>query len=136
MVKKTKLSQGQQRRVSANQARRLKKEAPEIDESLLGPPLEGLVISRFGQHADIEASDGIVHRCNLRRTIGSLVTGDRVVWRQGDAALDGISSVVEASLVLMPPAIAPITPRWRLRPPSAPPMPPVFWLNWMLGLIV
>ena len=35
MVKKTKLSQGQQRRVSANQARRLKKEAPEIDESLL-----------------------------------------------------------------------------------------------------
>ena len=96
MVKKTKLSQGQQRRVSANQARRLKKEAPEIDESLLGPPLEGLVISRFGQHADIEASDGTVHRCNLRRTIGSLVTGDRIVWRQGDAALDGISSVVEA----------------------------------------
>ena len=45
MVKKTKLSQGQQRRASANQARRLKKEAPEIDESLLGPPLEGLVIS-------------------------------------------------------------------------------------------
>ena len=95
-MKKTRLSHGQQRRVNANQARRLKKEAPEIDESLLGPPLEGLVISRFGQHADIEAEDGTIHRCNLRRTIGSLVTGDKVVWRQGDEALDGISSVVEA----------------------------------------
>ena len=96
MAKKSKLTHGQQRRVNANQTRRLKKEAPEVDESLLGPPQEGLVISRFGQHADIEAEDGSLHRCNLRRTIGSLVTGDRVVWREGDDSLHGISGVVEA----------------------------------------
>ena len=96
MTKKSKLSHGQQRRVSANQARRLKKDAPELDESLLSAPQEGLVISRFGQHADIEAEDGSLHRCNLRRTIGSLVTGDRVVWREGDDSLHGISGVVEA----------------------------------------
>ncbi len=96
MTKKSKLSHGQQRRVNANQTRRLKKEAPEVDESLLGAPQEGLVISRFGQHADVEAADGTVHRCNLRRTVGSLVTGDRVVWRQGDLSLHGICSVVEA----------------------------------------
>ncbi len=96
MTKKSKLSHGQQRRVNANQTRRLKKAAPEVDESLLGAPQEGLVISRFGQHADVEAADGTVHRCNLRRTVGSLVTGDRVVWRQGDLSLHGICSVVEA----------------------------------------
>mgnify|MGYP003589988754 CR=1 FL=1 len=96
MTKKNRLSHGQQRRVSANHARRLQKETPEPDESLLGAPREGLVISRFGQHADVEAEDGTIHRCNLRRTVRSLVTGDRVVWREGDATLHGISSVVEA----------------------------------------
>ncbi|MFB0953228.1 MAG: ribosome biogenesis GTPase RsgA, partial [Aeromonadaceae bacterium] len=96
MAKKSKLTHGQQRRVNANQTRRLKKEAPEVDESLLGAPQEGLVISRFGQHADVEDQEGIVHRCNLRRTVGSLVTGDRVVFRLGDESLHGISSVVEA----------------------------------------
>lgn len=97
VVKKTRLSHGQQRRVQANQQRRLKREAPEVDDSLLGPPQEGLVISRFGQHADIEDAAGQLHRCNLRRTIDSLVTGDKVVWRAGDETLQGISGVVEAA---------------------------------------
>ncbi|MEI9699036.1 small ribosomal subunit biogenesis GTPase RsgA [Moellerella wisconsensis] len=79
---KQKLSKGQQRRVQANHQRRLKKPKNiEIDDNQLGEAQEGLVISRFGQHADIEAEDGSIQRCNLRRTISSLVTGDRVVWR-------------------------------------------------------
>ncbi len=96
MAKKPKLSHGQQRRVNANQSRRLTRQAPEVDDSLLGSPQEGLVISRFGKHADIEDEQGQVTRCNLRRSIDSLVTGDRVVWRAGDQALHGISGVVEA----------------------------------------
>ncbi len=32
-------------------------------------------------YADVESADGEVHRCNIRRTIRLLVTGDRVVWR-------------------------------------------------------
>ena len=88
---KQKLSKGQVRRVQANQQRKLRKEnRPEAQE--------GQVISRFGQHADIEAADGSVQRCNLRRTIKSLVTGDRVVWR---AALQNneegrVNGIVEA----------------------------------------
>ncbi|MEI9534550.1 small ribosomal subunit biogenesis GTPase RsgA [Moellerella wisconsensis] len=79
---KQKLSKSQQRRVQANHQRRLKKPKNiEIDDNQLGEAQEGLVISRFGQHADIEAEDGSIQRCNLRRTISSLVTGDRVVWR-------------------------------------------------------
>lgn len=82
-VSKNKLSKGQQRRVAANHQRRLQttNQKPEPDDSLFGEPQEGIVISRFGKHADVEAPDASLHRCNIRRTIGSLVTGDRVVWR-------------------------------------------------------
>lgn len=78
-MSKNKLSKGQQRRVNANHQRRLKtsKEKPDYDDNLFGEPDEGIVISRFGMHADVESADGDVHRCNIRRTIRSLVTGVR-----------------------------------------------------------
>ena len=49
-------------------------------------------------HADVESADGEIHRCNIRRTIRSLVTGDRVVWRPGKAAAEGVNvkGIVEA----------------------------------------
>ncbi|QTL39649.1 small ribosomal subunit biogenesis GTPase RsgA [Xenorhabdus budapestensis] len=113
---KSKLSKGQQRRVQANHQRRLKQplkrtdaQKPELDDSQLGEPQEGLVISRFGQHTDIEAADGSIQRCNIRRTIRSLVTGDRVVWRpalqlQSDVKINGIVEAVhERSSVLTRP---------------------------------
>ncbi|USD37102.1 MULTISPECIES: small ribosomal subunit biogenesis GTPase RsgA [Ferrimonas] len=93
---KKKLTKGQIRRVRANQQKRLKRQEPEWDSDQLGTQMIGRVISRYGQHADIEAEDGTVHRCNLRRTITSLVTGDEVEWRQGKEHLQGISGVVEA----------------------------------------
>ncbi|CAK4069809.1 Small ribosomal subunit biogenesis GTPase RsgA [Vibrio sp. 16] len=64
---------------------------------MLGGTQKGLVITRFGQHADIEdLESGDVHRCNLRRGIESLVSGDKVIWRAGLESMDGISGVVEA----------------------------------------
>ncbi|QCR34897.1 small ribosomal subunit biogenesis GTPase RsgA [Nissabacter sp. SGAir0207] len=108
-MSKNKLSKGQQRRVSANHQRRLKQadNRKELDDSLHGDPQEGIVISRFGMHADVEAADGSLHRCNIRRTISSLVTGDRVVWRAGreeNASLKGIVDAVhERSSVLTRP---------------------------------
>jgi len=99
-LSKNKLSKGQQRRVKANHQRRLKTstEKPDYDDNLFGETAEGIVISRFGMHADVEAVDGHVHRCNIRRTIRSLVTGDRVVWRPGKAAAEGVNvkGIVEA----------------------------------------
>ncbi|WP_313574826.1 small ribosomal subunit biogenesis GTPase RsgA [Pseudescherichia sp.] len=99
-MSKNKLSKGQQRRVKANHQRRLKTstEKPDYDDNLFGETAEGIVISRFGMHADVEAVDGNVHRCNIRRTIRSLVTGDRVVWRPGKAAAEGVNvkGIVEA----------------------------------------
>ncbi|MDO6707910.1 small ribosomal subunit biogenesis GTPase RsgA [Photobacterium sp. 1_MG-2023] len=99
MAKKKKLTKGQSRRVRSNQNKRLNRGAEEVqwDEALLENAREGLVITRFGQHADIEdPQTGDIHRCNLRRSIQSLVSGDRVVWRPGVETLQGIAGVVEA----------------------------------------
>ena len=99
-MSKNKLSKGQQRRVNANHQRRLKttSEKVDYDDNLFGDPTEGVVISRFGMHADVESADGEIHRCNIRRTIRSLVTGDRVVWRPGKEAAEGVTvkGIVEA----------------------------------------
>ena len=97
MAKKKRLTHGQIRRVRSNQAKRLEKQdSQEWDDALLGAKQEGVIISRFGQHADVEDEQGNIHRCNLRRSIASLVTGDRVVWRLGNEQLQGISGIIEA----------------------------------------
>ncbi len=54
------------------------------------------MISRFGQHADVEDSHGQIERCNIRRTINSLVCGDEVVWRRSLQPQSGIHGVIEA----------------------------------------
>lgn len=98
MAKKKKLTKGQVRRVRHNQKRKLKQdETIQWDEAMLGSSKSGLVITRFGQHADIEdLESGEVQRCNLRRGIETLVSGDRVIWRPGLESMEGISGVVEA----------------------------------------
>ncbi|QYK01909.1 small ribosomal subunit biogenesis GTPase RsgA [Shewanella psychrotolerans] len=101
MSKKKPLSQGQRRRMRANHEKRLQRKdagdtAPELQDSSLGPELLGTVISRFGQHADIETEDGQLVRCNIRRNIESLVTGDKVIVRLANETTATIAGVVEA----------------------------------------
>lgn len=81
VAKKPKLNQGQKRRVAANHQRRLAQNDVITEDSDLGPLTEGLVVSRFGKQADVEGPDQQIIRCHLRRTIVSVVTGDRVLWR-------------------------------------------------------
>lgn len=99
-MSKNKLSKGQQRRVKANHERRLSKtvEKQDTDDAQFDEGREGTVISRFGQHADVESADGSVHRCHIRRTIRSLVTGDKVVWRPAKESAEQVSKkgIVEA----------------------------------------
>ena len=98
MTKKRKLTKGQTRRIRANQQKKLKQQSQEHlwQDEELGEPEQGIVISRFGQHADIESSQGDIFRCNLRRSIESLVCGDNVLWRRGKATEHSISGVIEA----------------------------------------
>ncbi|WP_394204343.1 small ribosomal subunit biogenesis GTPase RsgA [Shewanella waksmanii] len=101
MSKKKPLSQGQRRRMRANQEKRLQRradenQAPELQDSSLGPELLGTVISRFGQHADVETEAGELVRCNIRRNIQSLVTGDKVIARLALEQSSTIAGVIEA----------------------------------------
>lgn len=97
MAKSKKLTKGQVRTIKANQAKKLqKKEQINWQDSDLGEAQQGIVISRFGQHADVESETGDIFRCNLRRSITSLVCGDKVLWRQGKSTEHKISGVVEA----------------------------------------
>ncbi|MBE7214040.1 small ribosomal subunit biogenesis GTPase RsgA [Shewanella benthica] len=101
MSKKKPLSQGQKRRMRANQEKRLQRKdsgsnAPELQDSSLEPEQLGTVISRFGQHADVETESGQVVRCNIRRNIQSLVTGDKVVVRLAVEITTTVAGIIEA----------------------------------------
>lgn len=98
MAKAKKLTKGQQRRIKANQAKKIRQKTESVhwQDDELGSAQPGLVISRFGQHADIEDQQGNIYRCNIRRSVDSLVCGDRVIWRQGKETQHSISGVIEA----------------------------------------
>lgn len=98
MAKRKKLTKGQARRIDANQAKKLRNKEDKVQwqDDELGEAQTGTILSRFGQHADVESTSGDVFRCNLRRSIKSLVTGDKVLWRLGKETEHSIRGIVEA----------------------------------------
>ncbi|NIZ07275.1 small ribosomal subunit biogenesis GTPase RsgA [Pseudoalteromonas sp. HF66] len=105
MAKQKKLSKGQSRRIKANHQKRLsnadkkqqKGAAVQWQNDNLGPVENAVVISRFGQHADIEIESGEVLRCNIRRTVSSLVCGDEVIFRRAKVSEGDLAGVIEAT---------------------------------------
>ncbi|MFU2131372.1 small ribosomal subunit biogenesis GTPase RsgA [Gallibacterium anatis] len=101
-MSKRKLTHNQQRRIASNQHRNLRKHQQQLkqqdnwQDDMLGTAEEGVVVTRYSQHADVENSQGEKFRCNLRRTLADIVVGDRVIWRKGLQEMDGISGVIEA----------------------------------------
>ncbi len=59
----------------------------QLNEGELGPERNGLIIAHYGTQVEVEAIEGedagLRQKCHLRANLGSLVTGDNVVWRQG-----------------------------------------------------
>ena len=107
-MSKRHLSQQQQRRIRAAQARSLR----DAETSLDGAE-PGLVVARYGKRALIEDSAGERWQCELRSNIDGLVAGDYVVWRKS-----GHGGVIEArnerqSVLCRPDA------RGKLRPVAA-----------------
>ncbi|MFC6438744.1 small ribosomal subunit biogenesis GTPase RsgA [Bowmanella sp. JS7-9] len=94
MAKRNKLTNRQKRQVSDNLSKRLQQSDLPADEQL-GDAQTGLVIGRFGQHADIETSEGEITRCHIRRNIQDVVCGDRVLFRPGKDSAN-VSGVLEA----------------------------------------
>ncbi|MCC5853272.1 MAG: small ribosomal subunit biogenesis GTPase RsgA [Alkalimonas sp.] len=109
MSPKRRLTKQQQARIARHNQKRLDtSKGPDPAEDAIYQAAEpGLILSRFGKHADVEAEDGQVIRCNLRRTLTSVVTGDRVVFRrarQSQGGVDGIlDAVAERTTVLLRP---------------------------------
>lgn len=98
MAKRSKLTQRQKRRVSSNLKKRLDTSEKLPADEMLGDVEPGTVIGRFGQHADIESTNGEVVRCHIRRNISSVVCGDKVLFRPGvdsGANVSGVLEVVE-----------------------------------------
>jgi len=59
-----------------------------LESGELGVEQKGRVIAHLGQAMEVEAADGQIVRCHLRANLPSLVTGDKVIWRE--AATGGV----------------------------------------------
>ncbi|WP_339769710.1 small ribosomal subunit biogenesis GTPase RsgA [uncultured Paraglaciecola sp.] len=95
MSKKPKLTHKQRRQVSNNRTKRLAVPATTPSDDQLEDQRAGRVIGRFGKHADVEDSEGNIHRCHIRRTVISVVCGDEVLFRPGKDGTENISGVIE-----------------------------------------
>ena len=93
-MSKRKLSKQQAWRIEKIQqekAARAAKKASKIDSnhSALGDEIEGLVTAHYGTQVSVEAlgdehTDKTPSRCHFRANLGSLVTGDKVIWQRGE----------------------------------------------------
>jgi ribosome biogenesis GTPase len=90
-MSKRKLSRQQAWRIEKIQEERTKRAARrdnDAQEALtggeLGPEQEGLVVAHYGTQVAVESTSGQSQRCHLRANLEGLVTGDRVVWCEGD----------------------------------------------------
>ena len=117
---KRKLSRQQAWRVEKIQAERAdraaKRGAAAEDRLLdgeLGPEREGLIVAHYGTQVAVEREPGDSVRCHLRANLEGLVTGDRVIWCQGEP-----TGVVVAQLPRSSELSRPDT-QGRLRPVAA-----------------
>lgn len=95
MANKPKLTHRQRRQVSTNRQKRLSGNDIVENDEQLDTARSGTVIGRFGKHADVEESSGVVHKCHIRRTIGSVVVGDKVEFRPGKDLTLSVSGIIE-----------------------------------------
>ena len=65
----------------------------QVQSGQLSGPQKGLVVCRYAKHFEVEALEGQdqgkIHQCVSRANLGTVVTGDIVVWRAG-AQLTGV----------------------------------------------
>lgn len=72
------------RRINKQQSARIQKIQDgfrDLDEDNAQKNEDGLVISRFSRHAEVENKQGNRIRCSIRANIDSLVAGDRIIWQ-------------------------------------------------------
>lgn len=97
---KRRLTNRQIERLKSIQAKRLarasapKNSTPDTLNQSLGPEQPGLLIAHYGTTLIVENQAGQLFQCGLRQNLGTLVTGDNVVWQP----MDDKTGIVVASL--------------------------------------
>jgi len=96
VAKRQKLSLQQKRRVASSKQNKLKQRsaAPSFENDHLGPLQKGVVISRFGEQADVADGNKTVYRIYLRQNLGSCVSGDKVLFRLNEQS-QGVIEAIE-----------------------------------------
>jgi len=90
-LSKRHLTKQQQRRIERNQAKAQdaveQRQSEDTSADELGPDQNGRVVACFGKKVDVESdldNESLTKRCHLRANLPSIVTGDRVIWQEGD----------------------------------------------------
>ncbi len=97
-MSKRKLTQRQSAIVNQQQQKRMQQvqhlSTPAEQDSLHAVQMTGLLVALYGTEAEVETEKNKPYRCKLRQNLGTIVVGDRVVWR----ALTDATGVIEAVL--------------------------------------
>ncbi|MCB1843952.1 MAG: small ribosomal subunit biogenesis GTPase RsgA, partial [Halioglobus sp.] len=89
-------------------ARRAERREANADDALasgaVGPEREGLITAHYGTQVAVETPAGEQLRCHLRANLEGLVTGDRVVWCEGNPMGVVVAQLERKSALLRPDA--------------------------------
>lgn len=69
----------------------------------LGPEQPGLLIAHHGIHLIVESKTGTLHHCKIRQSLGSLVTGDQIIWQEAPDGSGVVVAVLQRKSVLARP---------------------------------
>jgi ribosome biogenesis GTPase len=64
---------------------------------------DGLVITRFSRHVEVEDAQGALIRCSIRPNLETLVAGDRIIWQSEGANQGVVVSLYPREVVLAKP---------------------------------
>jgi len=105
LAKRDKLTHRQKRQIAKTQKNKTSGENSNIELGNLGEQCEGVMISRFGEQADVlEIQSGKSYRCFLRQNLGAPVPGDRVIFRLDKNNQGIIESINERNSLLQRPS--------------------------------
>ena len=82
MAKRDKLTQKQKRQIQKTRQRKTNKGSDSQQLGQLGAQMKGLMVSRYGEQADVLCLDSSeTYRCFLRQNLGAPVPGDTLIFR-------------------------------------------------------
>lgn len=108
MTKKGRLTRQQierQKKIQAERLSRAKQNQTQAPESASGlhPEQPGLLVAHYGTTLIVENQEGQLFQCTLRQNLGTLVTGDEVIWQPIDNETGIVVACVERRSVITKP---------------------------------